>query len=146
MDLPTAPRLLTAASRLLQNELPLLTEYDCKTIAALGAEFDIDFIILSYTRTGKDIREARAFLDQLGMKSTKILAKVRRSAAGVHSGAGAQRRSAGPGWRGGSRVWRAGVCPGEEQHGTCSVLIGYGWSPPGRARGFVPPSVACAGS
>jgi len=33
-----------------QNDQPLLAEYDRTAIKALGAEFDIDFLSLSYTR------------------------------------------------------------------------------------------------
>lgn len=64
------------AAHPLQNDLPLLSDYDKRCIAELGAEFDIDFISLSYTRTGEDVREARRFLDSLGMKDTRIIAKV----------------------------------------------------------------------
>lgn len=35
----------------LQNTQPLLSDYDKQTIEELGAEFDIDFINLAYTRT-----------------------------------------------------------------------------------------------
>ncbi|KAF6256496.1 pyruvate kinase [Scenedesmus sp. NREL 46B-D3] len=60
----------------LQNNLPLFSEYDRQAIAALGAEFEIDYINLAYTRTREDVREARLFLDSLGMAHTKVLAKV----------------------------------------------------------------------
>ncbi|WIA41090.1 hypothetical protein OEZ86_004721 [Tetradesmus obliquus] len=60
----------------LQNNLPLFSEYDRQAIAALGAEFEIDYVNLAYTRTREDVREARLFLDSLGMTHTKILAKV----------------------------------------------------------------------
>ena len=42
-----------------QNELPLLCEWDKHCIQQLGAEFEIDFINLSYTRSAEDIIEAR---------------------------------------------------------------------------------------
>jgi len=35
----------------LQNNLPLLSEYDKDAIQALGGEFEVDFISLAYTRT-----------------------------------------------------------------------------------------------
>jgi hypothetical protein len=35
----------------LQNDLPLFSKYDKQAIAALGAEFEIDYINLAYTRT-----------------------------------------------------------------------------------------------
>lgn len=59
-----------------QNELPLLSEWDRQCIAALGAEFEIDFLNLSYTRTAEDVREARRFLQTIGMHNTKLLAKI----------------------------------------------------------------------
>eukprot|EP00877_Chromochloris_zofingiensis_P009130 jgi/Chrzof1/4470/Cz14g14130.t1_PYK3[v5.2] len=60
----------------LQNNLPLFSDYDRQAIEVLGREFEIDFLLVTYTRTGEDIREARAFLDSLGMTSTRVLAKV----------------------------------------------------------------------
>ena len=42
----------------LQNELPLLCDWDRECIKALGQEFEIDFINISYTRTAEDVREA----------------------------------------------------------------------------------------
>lgn len=36
----------------LQNTQPLLSDYDKQAMEALGAEFDIDFVSLAYTRTG----------------------------------------------------------------------------------------------
>lgn len=42
-----------------QNELPLLSEYDKECLAALGQEFEIDFISLSYARSRADVMEAR---------------------------------------------------------------------------------------
>lgn len=35
----------------LQNNLPLLSDYDREAIAALGTEFEIDFVQLAFTRT-----------------------------------------------------------------------------------------------
>ena len=70
-----------------QNSLPLFTEYDKQSLEALAASGDVDFVSLSYTRSGKDVREARAFLDSIGLKDTKILAKVRggRVGRGLHA-------------------------------------------------------------
>jgi len=59
-----------------QNELPLLSDWDKHCIQALGAEFEIDFISLSYCRSAEDVRECRAYLSSIGMTHTKILAKV----------------------------------------------------------------------
>lgn len=36
-----------------QNQQPLFAEYDIETLGTLAAEFDIDFLSLSYTRTGQ---------------------------------------------------------------------------------------------
>eukprot|EP00775_Hariotina_reticulata_P009310 gene9310-9475_t len=60
----------------LQNNLPLLSEYDKEAIQALGTEFEVDFISLAYTRTREDVREARDFLDAIGMTNCRILAKI----------------------------------------------------------------------
>jgi pyruvate kinase len=35
----------------LQNNLPLFSEYDRQAIAALGREFEVDYVNLAYTRT-----------------------------------------------------------------------------------------------
>lgn len=59
-----------------QNDLPLLSHYDRTCLQQLAAEFEIDFISLSYTRTAQDVLEARQFLDSIGLNNTKILAKI----------------------------------------------------------------------
>ncbi|KAG2492389.1 hypothetical protein HYH03_009335 [Edaphochlamys debaryana] len=59
-----------------QNDLPLLSEYDKECLQILAQEFEIDFLSLSYTREAEDVREARRFLDSIGMSNTKILAKL----------------------------------------------------------------------
>lgn len=59
-----------------QNELPLLSDWDKQCIIELGKEFEIDFINCSYVRTGADVREAHEFLRSIGMHHTKVLAKV----------------------------------------------------------------------
>ncbi|KAG1667784.1 hypothetical protein FOA52_010821 [Chlamydomonas sp. UWO 241] len=59
-----------------QNALPLLSEWDKVCITALGKEFDIDFINVSYVRTAQDIHDAFAFLSSIGLASTKIVAKI----------------------------------------------------------------------
>ncbi|KAF5827684.1 cytosolic pyruvate kinase [Dunaliella salina] len=60
----------------IQNELPLLSDWDKECIQTLGSEYEIDFINLSYTRNAEDVREARRYLQSVGMHTTKILAKV----------------------------------------------------------------------
>jgi pyruvate kinase len=59
-----------------QNDQPLLSDYDKECIAALGAAYEVDFISLSYTRSVEDVYEARDFLDSIGLSSTKIFAKL----------------------------------------------------------------------
>ncbi|MEW5314600.1 MAG: hypothetical protein WDW38_006083 [Sanguina aurantia] len=39
-------------------------------------DFEVDFLSLSYTREAADVKEARKFLDSIGMKTTKLLAKI----------------------------------------------------------------------
>eukprot|EP00879_Flechtneria_rotunda_P021199 GHRR01022332.1.p1 GENE.GHRR01022332.1~~GHRR01022332.1.p1 ORF type:complete len:557 (+),score=186.89 GHRR01022332.1:438-2108(+) len=60
----------------LQNDLPLLSDYDKECIISLAADYEIDFISLSYTRSIDDILEARTFLDAVGLTNTKIFAKL----------------------------------------------------------------------
>lgn len=60
----------------LQNDLPLLSEYDKECIISLAQDYEIDFISLSYTRSVDDVVEARAFLDAVGLANTKIMAKL----------------------------------------------------------------------
>eukprot|EP00878_Enallax_costatus_P008141 GHUV01008513.1.p1 GENE.GHUV01008513.1~~GHUV01008513.1.p1 ORF type:complete len:786 (+),score=206.32 GHUV01008513.1:278-2635(+) len=60
----------------LQNNLPLLSDYDKQTIALISSQFEVDFINVAYTRTREDVHEARLFLDSLGMLNTKVLAKI----------------------------------------------------------------------
>ena len=59
-----------------QNDLPLLSEYDKECLAALSAEYEIDFVSLSYTRNVNDVMEARDFLDSIGLNATRVFAKV----------------------------------------------------------------------
>lgn len=59
-----------------QNELPLLSEYDRECLSNLALDYEIDFLSLSYTRSGEDVKEARAFLDSIDLVNTKVYAKV----------------------------------------------------------------------
>lgn len=68
----------------LNNELPLLTAHDMEAIQALGKDFEIDYLSLSYCNSEDDIWAARDFLDSLGMAQTKLVAKVERKAA-IHN-------------------------------------------------------------
>lgn len=60
----------------LQNDLPLLSDYDKECIISLAVDYEVDFISLSYTRSVDDVVEARAFLDAVGLQNTKIFAKL----------------------------------------------------------------------
>ena len=55
-----------------QNDLPIMTQQDKEGIKDLGREFEVDFISLSFTRSGECIQVAREFLDSIGMQSTKV--------------------------------------------------------------------------
>lgn len=57
-----------------QNDLPIMTDQDKQGIKDLGHEFEIDFISLSFTRSGECIQVAREFLDSIGMTTTKVSA------------------------------------------------------------------------
>lgn len=59
-----------------QNQLPILPPSDLEALASIGEEFEIDWLCLSFTRCAADVIEARQTLDRLGMKGTKILAKI----------------------------------------------------------------------
>lgn len=59
-----------------QNDLPIMTEDDKSAIQELAAEFEIDFISLSFTRAGEDVQAAREFLDSMNMQTTKVQHKA----------------------------------------------------------------------
>jgi len=56
-----------------------LTEIDCENIK-LAAELEMDFLAVSFVRTGEDVEEARALFDAAGGKGL-IVAKVERTEA-----------------------------------------------------------------
>ena len=56
-----------------QNDLPIMTEEDKSNIKDLSLEFEVDFISLSFTRSGEDIQSAREFLDSINMTTTKVM-------------------------------------------------------------------------
>lgn len=58
--------------------LPAVTEKDKKDLRA-GVEAGIDFVALSFARTADDVRELRAYLDQLNSKA-RIIAKIEEQA------------------------------------------------------------------
>lgn len=55
-----------------QNDLPIMTSDDKARIKELAAGFEIDFISLSFTRSGEDVQAAREFLDSIHMQTTKV--------------------------------------------------------------------------
>ena len=56
----------------IQNDLPILTEYDKKVIKAISKELEIDFLSLSFVREGEDLTVAREFLESIGATTTKV--------------------------------------------------------------------------
>lgn len=54
----------------------MLADHDKSAIKSLAESFEIDFVSLSYCRSGEDVSEARAFLDSIGMTSTKARSRV----------------------------------------------------------------------
>lgn len=59
-----------------QNDLDLFSQQDINWIAELSREFEVDFLLVPYTKSGEDIRQTRFMLDSMGLSTTKILAKV----------------------------------------------------------------------
>ena len=60
-----------------QTDLPLLTHHDVEAIQSFVAEFEIDFIALTYTCDAGDVVQLRDYLDSIGQEGIKIIAKVR---------------------------------------------------------------------
>ena len=56
----------------IQNDLPILTDYDKEVIKAISKEIEIDFLSLSFVREGEDLVIAREFLDSIGATTTKV--------------------------------------------------------------------------
>ncbi len=50
-----------------------MTDEDKSNIKDLSTDFEVDFISLSFTRSGEDIQSAREFLDSINMTNTKVL-------------------------------------------------------------------------
>jgi pyruvate kinase len=64
------------------TNLPLLSEHDTSAIRYIADRFpDLDFLALTFTRSGEDVEEARAMLHQLDLDHVKILAKVEDASA-----------------------------------------------------------------
>lgn len=60
----------------MQADLPILSQMDVTALRSLSEEFEIDFVMQTYARDENDVIEMRAFLDDINLKQTKILAKV----------------------------------------------------------------------
>lgn len=68
----------------LNRELPLLSSHDVECLRTFGADFELDFLTLSYCNSAEDVYTARQTLDALGLTQTKIIAKIERKAA-IHN-------------------------------------------------------------
>ncbi len=55
-----------------QNDLPVLSIYDKEVIKGIVADFEIDFVSLSFVREAEDLNAAREFLDSLGATTCKV--------------------------------------------------------------------------
>lgn len=49
---------------------------DKKSLLQFGKANAVDFVALSFTRSAADVAEARAHLDAIGMRNTKLIAKI----------------------------------------------------------------------
>ena len=56
----------------IQNDLPILTDYDKKVIKEICKVVEIDFLSLSFVREGEDLAIAREFLESIGATTTKV--------------------------------------------------------------------------
>ncbi|KAL4535000.1 hypothetical protein Ndes2437B_g05753 [Nannochloris sp. 'desiccata'] len=68
----------------LNRDLPLMSAHDIECLRTFGADFEIDFLTLSYSNSAEDVWSARQTLDAMGLTQTKIMAKVERKAA-IHN-------------------------------------------------------------
>lgn len=60
----------------MKNTAPILSESDKQALLQFGKPNKIDFVALSFTRCAQDVKDARAHLDKIGMRETKIIAKI----------------------------------------------------------------------
>ncbi|MBE6564391.1 MAG: pyruvate kinase [Ruminococcaceae bacterium] len=63
--------------------MPFLSETDRRDIL-FGIEQDVDFVAASFVRSGEDVKSLRAFLDENGGKSIRIISKI-ESVSGVEN-------------------------------------------------------------
>lgn len=50
----------------------MLHDLDKEALKALSADYEIDFLSLSFCRMADDVLEARSFLKSIGMTNTKV--------------------------------------------------------------------------
>lgn len=50
----------------------MLHDLDKEALKVLSADYEIDFLSLSFCRSAEDITEARSFLRSIGLTSTKV--------------------------------------------------------------------------
>jgi len=67
-----------------RSPLPILSEKDEDAIRTFGKMNKIHFVSLSLCRTAEDISTCREFLNKVGLRSTKILAKIENITALKH--------------------------------------------------------------
>ena len=52
--------------------LQVLHDQDKEALKSLSADYEIDFLSLSFCRAGDDVLEARSFLKSIGLTNTKV--------------------------------------------------------------------------
>eukprot|EP00882_Tetradesmus_deserticola_P006938 GHRQ01007309.1.p1 GENE.GHRQ01007309.1~~GHRQ01007309.1.p1 ORF type:complete len:352 (+),score=148.50 GHRQ01007309.1:103-1056(+) len=60
----------------MKNTAPILSDSDKQALLQFGKPNRIDFVALSFTRSAQDVKDARAYLDKIGMSEVKIIAKI----------------------------------------------------------------------
>ncbi|KAI8477220.1 MAG: pyruvate kinase [Monoraphidium minutum] len=58
------------------NAAPILSDQDKRALLQFGKANAVDFVALSFTRCAADVAEARAYIDAIGMRNAKIIAKI----------------------------------------------------------------------
>ncbi|GKE46860.1 pyruvate kinase 1, cytosolic-like protein, partial [Tanacetum coccineum] len=72
-----AGTLYTLHASQIHIDLPTLNDKDKEVISMWGAKNNVDFLYLSHTRSGQDVREAREYLLKLGdLIQTQIFANI----------------------------------------------------------------------
>eukprot|EP00878_Enallax_costatus_P004218 GHUV01004448.1.p1 GENE.GHUV01004448.1~~GHUV01004448.1.p1 ORF type:complete len:578 (+),score=172.79 GHUV01004448.1:112-1845(+) len=60
----------------MKNSAPILSEGDRQALLTYGKPNKIDFVALSFTRNAQDVKDARAYMDKIGMTQSKVIAKI----------------------------------------------------------------------